>query len=320
MSGVILVTGAAGFVGRHLTALLLSGTPTPTVVGWRRPRSNRTHAPRPTATNAGVAWREVDLLDRDAVAEAVAETRPSEVFHCAGVANVAGSWDNVVGTLEVNVLGTRHVMYGLRRARLDARVLVPGSALVYRPKRGALTEADPVGPVSPYGVSKLAQEMQASWLASEKQKVVLTRSFTHIGPGQDLSYAASSFAHQIARIELGRAKSIMDVGLLDAYRDLMDVRDTVAAYRALMNRGAAGRIYNVCSGRTYRMRDIVVGLLKLARVPIQIRLDPERVRPNDYPELCGDRSLITKDVGWKPQIDLDQTLGDILNYWRESIT
>lgn len=318
MARVILVTGAAGFVGSHLLTSLLSQTPTPTVVGWRRPGSTLTRT-QPTAADAELAWHEIDVLDREAVVDAIAETQPAEVFHCAGIANVAGSWDNVVGTLEANVLGTQNVMYGLRRARVRARVLVPGSALVYRPKLGALTEADQVGPVSPYGLSKLAQEMQASRLASEEQQVVLTRSFTHIGPGQGLSYATSSFAHQIARIEIGQTESTIHVGLLDVHRDLMDVRDTVAAYQALMRRGAANRIYNVCSGCTYQMRDVVVGLVALAHVPIQMQVDPERVRPNDYQELCGDRSLITTDVGWQPQIGLEQMLNNILNYWRSHV-
>ena len=318
MARTILVTGAAGFVGSHLITSLLSQTPTPTVVGWRRPGSARARA-QPTTANAKLAWHEIDLLDREAVADAISKTQPAEVFHCAGIANVTGSWDNVVRTLEVNVLGTRNVMYGLRRSRVRARVLVPGSALVYRPKLGVLTEADQVGPVSPYGLSKLAQEIQASRLASKEQQVVLTRSFTHIGPGQALSYATSSFAHQIARIEIGQAKSPIQVGLLDTHRDLMDVRDTVAAYQALMSRGTANKIYNVCSGQTYRMRDVVVALIGLARVPIRMQIDPGRVRPNDYQELCGDRSLITAAVGWQPQIGLEQMLSNILNYWRAHI-
>lgn len=305
----VLVTGAAGFVGGHLLAALAEDPAAPLVVAWRRPGGRQ-----PAAEAA--AWREVDLLDRTAVEQAVAEAAPTQVYHCGGAAAVAGSWGRVVETLETNVLGTDNLLQAVHRTHPAARVLVPGSALVYRPCDESLTEDHPVGPVTPYGLSKLAQEMLAEQFAGDGLPVLLTRSFTHLGPGQDRAYAASSFAHQIARIEAGAAEPVLRVGALDARRDLTDVRDTVRAYRALVAAGVPGRRYNVCTGRAHRMQDVVDGLLRLARTPISVAVDPGRLRPSDHPLLRGDPGRIGAETGWAPRIPLDETLRDLLDHWR----
>lgn len=320
MAERVLVTGAAGFAGSHLVALLLAERPAPEVVGWRRPPADgaeprgaaRTRDPR-------VVWRQVDMLDRDAVDRAVAELQPRQVYHLAGAAAVAGSWNHCAATLRTNTLGTEHLLAALERASPAARVLLPGSALVYRPGDGPLDEGAPLGPVSPYGVSKLAQEMLAARYAADGLPVVRTRSFTHVGPGQDPSYAASSFACQIARIEAGTAEPTLCVGDLGARRDLLDVRDTVRAYRALMRRGVPGAVYNVCSGAAHCMRDVLSTLLALARVPVEVRVVPARLRPSDYPVLLGDRGRITAEVGWEPRIGLERTLRDLLDDWRARV-
>lgn len=318
MSRRVLVTGAAGFVGRHLTGLLNAPGAAARVVGWRRP--DTAGGGRPSAAGAQqrnpVEWREVDVLDAGAVERAVAELRPHHVYHCAGAAGVGGSWNSRVATLRVNVTGTDHLLAAIRQSAPDARILIPGSAHVYRPADGALGEDAAIGPVSPYGLSKLAQEMLAARYAAEGLAIVRTRSFTHIGPGQDPSYAASSFAQQIAAIEAGRAEPVIHVGDLNARRDVLDVRDTVRAYRALMEHGAPGAVYNVCSGGDQPMREILDALLSLAEVPIEVRIDRARLRPVDYPMLCGDRTRITADVGWEPRVKLIDTLRDLLDHWR----
>lgn len=316
MPRTILVTGAAGFVGTHLLESLLSETPTPRVIGWKRPHPNTDEASHRVRKDASIEWHDIDLLESKDVINAITEVRPTEVFHCAGIASVADSPANTAQTLAVNVLGTRHLMQGLKQLNTSSRVLVPGSATVYRPKLGPLNEHDRVGPINPYGLSKLAQEIQSRRFVSDKQQIVSTRSFTHIGPGQSVAYAASNFAHQIASIEVGKIKPVIHVGRLDAKRDIMDVRDTVMAYRALMSASSIAGIYNVCSGQTYQMQDIVTKLISLAHMPIQTQLDHKRVRANDYPELSGDRTKITEAVGWAPKIKLEQTLTDLLNYWR----
>ena len=322
MSEVVLVTGAAGFVGGNLLNALGSDEPDATIVAWRRPPAGRRKAAAAgghAAHNSSVQWQAVDLLDRETVDRAIASLRPSSVYHCGGVADVGGSWHNTLRTLEINVRGTHHLLDAIRNARLDTRILIPGSALVYRPSTRAISEEGPIGPVSPYGVSKLAQEMLGQQFANEGHAVLLTRSFTHFGPGQDVSYAASSFANQVARIEAGEIEPVIRVGFLDARRDLTDVRDTVDAYRALMARGAPGRPYNICSGRAHQIRDVLDGLLRQSRVSVDVVVDPARLRPSDNPLLVGDPGLIRREIGWQPRISLDQTLGDLLDYWRAAL-
>ena len=319
MSDTILVTGAAGFAGSHLLSLLRRAAPDAELLAWRRPPGGVAAAketpPRPFP--AGTAWCDVDLLDAAAVRRAIAARPPTQVYHCAGVANVNGSWSHRQATLQANVLGTGHLLAALRGLPAAPRVLVPGSALVYRPSNAALTETAPLGPVSPYGASKLEQERVAlAAVRDEGAAVVVTRSFTHIGPGQAVAYAASSFAEQIARIEAGGAEPVLRVGNLEARRDLTDVRDTVRAYRMLMAGGTPGRPYNVCSGAAHRIGDVLDALLALARKRIAVRQDPARARPSDNPVLVGDRSRITGELGWEPRRPLSETLSDLLDYWR----
>jgi GDP-4-dehydro-6-deoxy-D-mannose reductase len=264
-----------------------------------------------------VRWNAVDLLDRGAVSRALSELQPSAVYHCAGIAHVGESWSEPVRALSVNVLGTHHVLEGVRDAGLDCPVLITGSALVYRPSTSPLREDDPIGPSDPYGVSKLAQEMLAARIASFP--VLLARSFNHAGPRQSQAYVTSSFARQIAEIEAGRREPVLQVGNLESRRDITDVRDTVRAYQLVVRRGRPRRPYNVCSGEAYRVRDLLDALIGLSRASIEIQVDPSRLRPSDNPVIAGDRSRIGAEAGWSPEIPIERTLDDLLNYWRREI-
>lgn len=307
MTGPVLVTGAAGFAGRHLLQRL---TPHGPVVAWHRPGD------APPATD-GVRWAAVELLDGAAVARALDDAAPSAVYHLAGVPHVADSWARAADTLEGNVVGTWHLLDAMRTQGRTCRVVVTGSATVYQPSASALTEDDALAPNTPYGTSKLAQELVALTAFREfGLPVVVARSFNHIGPLQSPDFVASAFARQLALIEAGQLPPVLKVGNLEARRDLSDVRDTVRAYEALMGRGVAGRCYNVCSGAAISMQQLLDGLRAHIRVPVTVEQDPARMRPADTPLVLGDRGRLTADTGWTPEIPLETTLADLVEYWR----
>ncbi len=307
MSERVLVTGAAGFAGSHLIDLLVRDRVP--VIAWHRPGG------MPPRHGPGTAAEAIDLLDRSSVRAALARVRPTAVYHCAGAAHVGRSWDSTEPTFAVNVRGTHHVIEGLRDEDIRARVLIPSSAMVYASSNEPLREDDPVLPASPYALSKLAQEMVGSDNPGGPE-VLIARAFNHFGPRQDPWFVGSGFARRIADIEVGRWEPEIAVGNLDARRDLTDVRDTVKAYRQILERGTPGRIYNVCSGRAMVIRELLDQLLSRARVPIRIKVDPARYRPNDQPLIIGDPTRIRDELGWAPEIPLDQTFDDLLAFWR----
>lgn len=308
MTAAPLVTGAAGFAGRHLLRLLAADGP---VVGWHRPGET------PPAIGQ-VRWQAVELLDARAVAGALAAGPPSGVYHLAGVPHVADSWARAEETLAGNVVGTLNLLEAMRAQGLSCRLLVTGSATIYQPSARALTEDDPLAPNTPYGASKLAQELAALTAWREYGlPVVVTRSFNHIGPEQTPAFAAAAFARQLARIEAGLMPPVLKVGNLEARRDLLDVRDTVRAYRALMERGQPGACYNVCAGRAISMQQLLDGLRAHVRVAITVEQDPARLRPADTPLVVGDNTRLVTDTGWAPSIPLETTLADIMAWWRE---
>ena len=307
----ILVTGAAGFAGSHLLDLLTSDGAD--VVAWHRPgRVPARQVPHTT-------WEAVDLLDRRAVTEAIRRRRPGAVYHLAGAAHVGRAWDTITPTFAANVRETQFVLDALRDASLDVPVLVPSSAMIYRPATEPLTEEHELLPTGPYGVSKLAQELLAVRAGRDGAGTRIARAFNHIGPRQDPSFAASGFARQIAEIEAGGRDAEIVVGNLEAKREATDVRDTVRAYQAIMERGQPGRPYNVCSGHAIPIGDVVEQLVARSRVRVRIRVDPARFRPNDLPLVEGDPARIRGELGWTPQIPLQQTLDDLLEYWRAQI-
>ena len=311
----VLVTGAAGFVGRHLLHILAAANPSESIVAWRRPSSTPSNTDRDTARS--IRWQEIDLLKYEAVRKTILKLKPTRIYHCAGAASVHDSWDRTLNSLEGNILATNNLLRAVSSTGIQCRILITGSALVYRPSNQSIDENAPVGPVSPYGLSKLGQEMLAQQYVSDGLQILLPRSFTHIGPGQSASYAASSFAQQIARIEINKAPPVIKVGALDAIRDLTDVRDTVRAYMRLMDHGKPGRHYNVCSGYGYQIRHVLHQLIDLATVPVTVTVDESRLRPSDNPYMLGRRWRIRDEIGWNPQISLETTLQDLLQSWRD---
>jgi GDP-4-dehydro-6-deoxy-D-mannose reductase len=315
MTRPTLVTGAAGFAGSHLLDLFTdSGAhAAPDVVGWYRPGETI------RANASTVKWEAVEMLDRPSVLDAIARLRPAIVYHCAGAAHVGQAWEHTETAFSINVRATHHLLDGLGLTGVETRVLIPSSALVYQPAHEALTETHPLVPASPYGVSKLAQELLAHHPPAPGVKVTIARAFNHFGPRQAPGFSTSDFARQIASIEAGMQPPEISVGNLDARRDLTDVRDTVRAYRAIAERGEPRRAYNVCSGRAVMIRDLLDSLVARARVSIRVLVDPARFRPSDVPLLLGDPARLRDELGWTPTIPFEQTLDDLLDYWRQAV-
>jgi GDP-4-dehydro-6-deoxy-D-mannose reductase len=314
MPNVVLVTGAAGFAGSHLVESLARDLDAgATVVAWYRPGGH------PPVEIPRTRWEAIDLLDPAAVRRAIEHDQPDIVYHCAGAAHVGMSWGDKTVTFATNVRGTHHLLEALRVRGRQTRVLIPGSAMVYRPAAEPLTEDHPLVPPSPYGLSKLAQELLGVRASVGNISVAIGRAFNHIGPRQDPSFAASGFARQIAEIEAGRRGPEVIVGNLDARRDTMDVRDTVRAYQTIAERGQAGRPYNVSTGHAVAIGEMLEMLNARARIPVRVRVDPTQLRPHDAPLVVGDSSRLRQELGWAPTIPLSQTLDDLLAYWRTAL-
>jgi GDP-4-dehydro-6-deoxy-D-mannose reductase len=300
-----LVTGASGFVGRHLRAHL--ATCGDEVVAADR-------APHQSTAR-------LDITDPVATAELLSDAKPEVVYHLAGWSDVGGSWSDPVGVLRANAEGTLNVLEACRLASVG-RVLVISSADVYgivAEEDLPITEDHPLRPVSPYAASKTAADFLAlqAWLG-HGQDVVRVRAFNHLGPGQSERFVASAIASRIAANERD-GSDLVPVGNLAARRDFTDVRDVVRAYRLLIDQGVAGEVYNVCSGRAVAVQQLADLLLARAVRPMRLVVDTERYRPVDVPVVLGDAARLHDTTGWEPEIDLEQTADDLLAYWRQAL-
>jgi GDP-4-dehydro-6-deoxy-D-mannose reductase len=313
------VTGADGFAGQWLvralvdagcavTGFIRASAPLLTTLDERRARS--------------VTWSAGDIADGHTVAEAVRSAAPDAVYHLAAQAFVPASQDDPLATLRTNFMGTVNVLEAVRTTAAAATVLVVGSADAYGVVGEDLLpvrESQPLAPRNPYAASKAAAELVAMQYARAGCSVIATRSFNHAGPGQRPSFAVASFARQIAEIKAGRRPAQLDVGDLSPRRDYTDVRDVAGAYMALVASGAPGTAYNVCSGESRSMADILNDLLRLAGVEAEIRRQPERLRTADIPVSIGDPSLIRRQTGWRQRIPFERTLADMLEYYAHAL-
>jgi GDP-4-dehydro-6-deoxy-D-mannose reductase len=263
----------------------------------------------------------VDVTNPTALLAAVSEAAPDAIYHLAALTHVGQSWAEPLRVLEVNVIGTGALLAAARECGTDPRILVTSSAEVYGavtdPSLLPLRETSPTAPLTPYAASKLAAEALVSQAyLGHGQRVITVRPFNHIGPGQSPNFAVPALAKRIVEAERTNAPTI-PVGNLSARRDFTDVRDVVRAYRLLIESGEDGAVYNVCSGHDVSIEEIADGLLTLAGTRLEFEIDPALVRPVEVPVLRGDRSRLSAATGWKPEIELHQTLGDVLAYWRE---
>lgn len=299
-----LITGASGFVGRHLRDHLAEHGDD-VVTADRAPHQS------------DIA---LDITDHDATEALVAEVKPEVVYHLAGWSDVGGSWAEPVAALRANAEGTLNVLEASRRASVG-RVLVISSADVYgivAADELPITEDHPLRPVSPYAASKAAADFLALQAhLGHGQDVIRVRAFNHLGPGQSDRFVASALASRIAANEREGGDEV-PVGNLAARRDFTDVRDVARAYRLVVEHGRAGEVYNVCSGTSVAVQQLADLLLALADRPMRLVVDQERYRPVDVPVVMGDPGRLHAATGWEPLIPLDTTVADLLAYWRHA--
>jgi len=292
------VTGGWGFAGSHLVTLL-------------RERGEEPAAPRRS---------ELDLLDSEAVAAFVRRLQPRAVFHLAARASVRRSWEDPGETLRANLGMTLNVLEAVRREGPGAPALLVGSGEIYgNPERLPVDEDARLRPQNPYAVSKAGCDLLGGQYAdAHKLGVVRIRTFNHAGPGQSEEYVVGTLTRQVAEAELaGRGEARLRVGNLDAARDFTDVRDVVRAYAAAVELPAG--VYNVCSGRSVSVLELVEELGRVASVEVRAEVDPERVRAHEVPEIRGSADRLREATGWEPEIPLERTLSDALAVWRERL-
>jgi GDP-4-dehydro-6-deoxy-D-mannose reductase len=262
-----------------------------------------------------------ELSRLDVMTFILEQAQPDILFHLAAQPLVPVSRHDPWGTLETNIRMQLNVLEGVAQVRPDCRVLVVGSSEEYglvRPEELPIDEDTPLRPMSPYALSKVAQDLMGlQYHLTHKLHVVRVRPFNHIGPRQGVGFVAPDFASQIAAAELGLQPPAIKVGNLDARRDFSDVRDVVQAYVMLITEGEPGQVYNVGAGKSHSMQELLDTLLAMSRVPIEVQQDPQRMRPSDVPDAVCDASRIRERIGWQAKISFEQSLQDVLDYWRQ---
>jgi len=310
-----LITGITGFVGSHLAEYLLaidvevSGT-----IRWRSRTENIEHIKNEITLVEG------DVRDAYSMRSVVDKTQPDYVFHLAGQTFVPTSWHAPVETFITNVIGTMNLLEAVRKSNCDPVIHIAGSSEEYglvHPDELPIKETNPLRPMSPYGVSKVAQDLLSrQYHMSYGLKVVVTRAFNHTGPRRGDTFVTSNFAKQIVEIQKGLREPVIYVGNLNAQRDFSDVRDIVRAYWLAVNKGEYGEVYNICSEKVRTIQSILDLLLSISPVSnIHVKQDPSRMRPSDVNILRGDCSKFRKKTGWEPEIPFEKTVRALLDYW-----
>ena len=312
-----LITGAGGFVGGHLCAYLLAHT------DWELAGTVYPHPVEAQPQEPRLRLEHADLRDPETVQALVHERQPDYVFHLAAQSFVPASFDDPWDTLENNVRAQLNLLEAVRRSGRDVRVLVIGSNEEYgapKPEDLPQTEESPLRPSNPYAVSKVAQDfLGLQYHLAYGLPIVRVRPFNHTGPGQSPRFVVPAFARQIARIEAGLQEPVIQVGNLETARDFTDVRDIVRAYHLAVSQGQPGEVYNLASGRPQSVQGLLEMLLSYAKVQIRVERDPARYRPVDVPVFYGSADRFHRLTGWQPEIPFEQTLQDVLNYWREQM-
>jgi len=316
----ILITGVTGFVGRHLCNWLHAHHLEVELFGLRRWRSDES----PDSAVDRVHSLDGDLLDPASLASAVRTSVPDGIIHLAASSSVAGSWATPVEMMHVNALGTLHLLETARQFAPAARIVLASSAEIYgavAPADLPITEDQPLRPCSPYAASKAAADLLGfEYYSGHGLRTVRLRLFNHCGPAQPARFVVASLARQVAEVSLGLRQPEIVVGDLEVRRDFIDVRDAAAAYWLALTAGEDGAAYNVASGHSLAIGDVLHRLLDLAGITAEIVVDPGRTRPADIAELVGDPRRFVAATGWHPRYEFDRTLADTLAFWRDTLT
>lgn len=312
-----LITGITGFAGSHLAEYLLKeGVEVYGIARWRSKLDNIEHIKN------NIQLINADMRDGHSLERAIVDSQPDYIFHLAAQSFVPMSWWAPADTMETNIIGTVHLFESIRKLDIDPKIQIAGSSeeygMVY-PDELPIKETNPLRPLSPYGVSKVAQDkLSYQYHQSYGLKIVTTRAFNHTGPRRGDVFATSNFAKQIAEIEKGK-EPIIYVGNLNARRDFTDVRDMVKAYWLAVQKCEFGEVYNICSAEAIKIEEVLDLLLSMSSKKIEVKKDPSRMRPSDVEILQGDCSKFEEQTGWKPMIPFEDTMKDLLNYWRERV-
>lgn len=312
----VLITGITGFAGSHLADYCLERGDVEVhgIVRWRSRTENIEHL------EGRFTPHECDLRDATSTRSVIEDVCPDYIFHLAAQSFVPASWNAPSESLTTNVIGQVNVFEAVRLTGHKCRIQLACSSeeygMVYEDEV-PITETNPLRPLSPYGVSKVGQDLLGyQYFMSYGMDVVRTRGFNHTGPRRGPVFVCSDFAKQIVDIERGVRKPVISVGNLDAKRDFTDVRDTVRGYFLALEKGKPGEVYNICREQCWTIREILDMLLELSDIKITVEVDKKRLRPSDVPILLGDSTKFRTDTGWKPEIPFEQTLRDIVDYWR----
>lgn len=315
----VLITGISGFAGSHLAEYFLAEGKHEIfgAIKWRSDRQNISHI------QDRIHLFECDIKDAFAMKTIITEIKPEQIFHLAAQSYVSFSWRAPQETLITNIIGELNLFEAVRQVKIDPLIHIAGSSEEYGmvvPEELPITEANALRPLSPYGVSKVTQDLLGyQYFKSYGMKIIRTRAFNHTGPRRGTVFATSNFAKQIVEIEKNKRDPVIYVGNLEAVRDFTDVRDVVRAYALTLERCDPGEVYNIASGKGRKIRDMLDMLVALSNADLKIEQDPTRLRPSDVELLIGSSEKFQKKTGWKPEIPFDKTMKDLLDYWREKI-
>lgn len=314
-----MITGISGFVGSHLAEYLLSlgNIEVYGLIRWRSRLDNISHIINK------IQLCECDIKDASAIKYVLSAIRPDYIFHLAAQSYVPFSWRAPSETLMTNILGEVNIFEAVRELKIEPLIHIAGSSeeygMVY-PEEIPIKETNPLRPLSPYAVSKVAQDLLGyQYYKSYGLKIIRTRAFNHTGPRRGEVFVCSNFARQIVEIEKRKREPVIYVGNLEAIRDFLDVRDVVRGYYLALKKGEPGEVYNIASGKGIKIKELLDMLLKLSSVDIEIREEESRMRPSDVMLLIGSSEKFFKVTGWQPEIPFEKTLKDLLDYWRERI-